>query len=511
MLLAGTGVALGILLLLDFVRNRLQNVLGTIVDERLSPPVVKAIVARAARAPHSARAEGVRDVTAVRNVFSANGLVALFDAPWVVVYVVVIWFCHPVLGIGAALSAVAMLILAWLNARAIGSVSERLQKEGRRAAQYVESSMRNAEVLQALGMTERLLKRWRTLQDEVAATQTKAGRSAVAYSAVARFLRQAIQIVMMALGAYLVLTQQASPGVMIATTILLGRAVQPVEQLVANWRPLTDAFAAYRRLRELLSTDFDRIQPRMTMPRPEGCLLVEGVSYRPPGTDKLILATIGVSLAPGEALAIIGPSAAGKSTLARLLTGVWKPTAGTVRLDGHDVAYWSGEDLGPWIGYVPQDVELFDSSVAENIARLDEVDSEAVIAAAKRANVHEMVLTLPQGYDTPVGEHGVRLSPGQRQRIALARALYGDPRLVVLDEPNSNLDGAGEIGLAQALSGLRAEGVTSVVVTHRPSLIAHVDKILVLEAGRVQQYGPAAEVMKAMQLQAQALVGGKAA
>ena len=284
-LLAGTGVALGILLLLDFVRNRLQNVLGTIVDERLSPPVVKAIVARAARAPHSARAEGVRDVAAVRNVFSANGLVALFDAPWVVVYVVVIWFCHPVLGIGAALSAVAMLILAWLNARAIGSVSERLQKEGRRAAQYVESSMRNAEVLQALGMTERLLKRWRTLQDEVSATQTKAGRSAVAYSAIARFLRQAIQIVMMGLGAYLVLTQQASPGVMIATTILLGRAVQPVEQLVANWRPLTEAFAAYRRLRELLPKDFDRVPPCMTMPRPDGRLAVEGVSFRPHGTD----------------------------------------------------------------------------------------------------------------------------------------------------------------------------------------------------------------------------------
>jgi PrtD family type I secretion system ABC transporter len=510
-LLAGTGVALGILLLLDFVRNRLQNILGTIIDERLSPPVVNAIVARAARAPQSARTEGMRDITAVRNVFSANGLIALFDAPWVVVYVIVIWFCHPALGVGAALSAILMLVLAWLNARAIGAMSERLQKEGRRAAQYVESSLRNAEVLQALGMTERLLKRWRKLQDEVAAIQTSSGRSAVAYTAVTKFVRQAIQILMMALGAYLVLSQQASPGVMIATTILLGRAVQPVEQLVANWRPLTDAFAAYRRLRELLARDFDRVQPRMSMPRPEGHVSVEAVSYRAQGSEKLILANIAVSLAPGEALAIIGPSAAGKSTLARLLTGVWTPTAGTVRLDGVDVAYWPREDLGPWIGYVPQDVELFDGSVAENIARLDEVDSETVIAAAKRANVHEMILTLAQGYDTPVGEHGVRLSPGQRQRIALARALYGDPRLVVLDEPNSNLDGGGEIALAQALSGLRAEGVSSVVVTHRPSLIAHVDKILVLDAGRVQQYGPAAEVMKAMQMQAQALVAGKAA
>lgn len=510
-LLAGTGLALTILLLLDVVRNRLQNVLGTIIDERLSPPVVSVIVARAARSPHSARPDGVRDVTAVRNAFSANGLVALFDAPWVVVYVVVIWFCHPALGIGAALSALAMLVLAWLNARAVSGVSERLQKDGRRAAQYVESSMRNAEVLQALGMTGRLLQRWRTLQDEVATIQSRTARSAVAYSAATRFVRQAIQILMMSLGAYLVLTQMASPGVMIATTILLGRAVQPVEQLVANWRPLIDAFGAYRRLRDLLAKESDRTQGRMTMPRPDGHLSAEGVSFRPQGMDKLILSNIGIRLAPGEALAIIGPSAAGKSTLARLLTGVWAPTAGAVRLDGVDVAYWPREDVGPWIGYVPQDVELFDGSVADNIARLNDVESAQVIAAAKRANAHDMILTLPQGYDTPVGEQGVRLSPGQRQRIALARALYGDPRLVVLDEPNSNLDGAGEIALAQALSGLRAEGVTSVVVTHRPSLIAHVDKILVLEAGRIQQYGPAAEVMKAMQLQAQALVTGRAA
>jgi ATP-binding cassette subfamily C exporter for protease/lipase/ATP-binding cassette subfamily C protein EexD len=315
---------------------------------------------------------------------------------------------------------------------------------------------------------------------------------------------------MLALGAYLVLTQQASAGIMIATTVLLGRAVQPVEQLVGSWRMLTDARAAYRRLLEL-SKDFERHELRVTMPRPEGRLVAEGVSYRARGSETSILFNIALSLAPGEALAIIGPSAAGKSSLARLLTGVWAPTTGTVRLDGVDVSYWPRQNLGPWIGYVPQDVELFDGSVGDNIARLGKVDSEAVVAAATRANAHEMILTLPQGYDTQVGEQGSRLSPGQRQRVALARALYGDPRLVVLDEPNSNLDGAGEIALAQALSGLRSEGVTSVVVTHRPSLIAHVDKILVLAAGRVQQYGPASQVMKAMQQQAQAMVGEKAA
>ncbi len=509
-LLAGTGVALAILLLLDYVRNRLQHVVGNLVDERLSPPVVHAVVAQAARSPDSSRTEGIRDVAALRAVFSANGLIALFDAPWVVVYVFVIWSFHPALGIGAAIAALLMLTLAWLNDRLTRGALETLQQEGRRASQYVESSLRNAEVLQALGMTERLLARWRGLKGRIAAPQASASRNSVAFTAATRFLRQAIQILMLALGAYLVLTQEASAGVMIATTILLGRAVQPVEQLVASWRGLIDARAAYRRLSEL-SQQFERDDPRLRVPRPEGRLTAEGISYRVAGSERPILINVGLDLAPGEALAIIGPSAAGKSTLARLLTGVWTPNTGTVRLDGADVAYWPRPDLGPWIGYVPQDVELFDGSVADNIARLGEVDSDAVVAAAKRANAHDMILTLPQGYDTVVGEQGSRLSPGQRQRVALARALYGDPRLVVLDEPNSNLDGAGEIALAQALSRLRNEGVTSVVVTHRPSLIAHVDKVLVLEAGRVKQFGPAAEVMKATQRHAQVIAGGKSA
>ena len=403
-----------------------------------------------------------------------------------------------------------MLVLAWLNDRVSRGALDGLQRDGRCAGQYVESSLRNAEVLQALGMTERLLDRWRAMQDRVAALQTSASRVSVAFNAGTRFVRQAIQILMLALGAYLVLSQQASAGIMIATTILLGRAVQPVEQIVASWRTLIDARAAYRRLVEL-SVNFERQEPRVRLPRPEGRVTADAVSYREPGSDRLILFNVAFSLAPGEALAVIGPSAAGKSTLARLLTGVWAPTSGTVRLDEANIAYWPRKDLGPWIGYVPQDVELFDGSVADNIARLDKVDSEAVVAAAKRANTHEMILSLAHGYDTQVGEHGARLSPGQRQRVALARALYGNPQLVVLDEPNSNLDGAGESALAQALSGLRSVGVTSVVVTHRPSLIAHVDKILVLDGGRAQQFGPAGEVMKAMQRQAQAMVDGRAA
>ncbi|MDM0024031.1 type I secretion system permease/ATPase [Variovorax saccharolyticus] len=509
-LLIGTGVALLILMLLDYVRTRLQNVVGTMVDERLSPPVVNAIVERAARNPTGTRTEGIRDVAALRSVFSANGLIAVFDAPWVVVYVAVIWMFHPWLGIGAAFSALLMLALAWLNDRVSRRALETLQNEGRRASHYVESSLRNAEVLQALGMTQRLLVRWRTLQDQVAVMQTSASRSTGAFTAATKTVRQSIQILMLALGAYLVLSQQASGGIMIATSILLGRAVQPVEQLVGSWRLLIEGRAAYRRLSDL-SREFERNESRVVMPRPEGRLTAENVSYRAPGSETQMLANISFTLTPGEALAVVGPSAAGKSTLARLLTGVWAPNTGHVRLDGVDLAYWPRELLGPYIGYVPQDVELFDGTVADNIARLDKVDSEAVVAAAMRANAHEMILTLPRGYDTPVGEHGSRLSPGQRQRVALARALYGNPQLVILDEPNSNLDGGGEIALAQAMSALREDGVTSIVVTHRPSLIAHVDKILVLAAGRVQKFGPASEVMKEMQRQAQVIVGQKAA
>jgi len=508
-LLLGTGVALAIMLAIDYVRTRLQHLVGTLVEERLSPPVVDAVVAAAARSGPQ-RSDGVRDVATLRTVFSANGLIALFDAPWVFFYVAVIWAFHPALGMGAALAAVLMLVLAWLNDRLSRRTLESLQQESRRASQYVESSLRNAEILQALGMTQGLLGRWRALHARINAEQAKASSVAVSFTAATRFMRQSVQVLMLALGAYLVLTQEASAGVMIATTILLGRAVQPVEQLVGSWRMLVDARAAYGRLRELARL-FEREEPKLELPRPEGRLAAEGVTYRLPGSDKAILSGVAFSLAAGESLAIIGPSGAGKSTLARIITGIWAPNSGTVRLDGADVSMWPREHLGPCLGYVPQDVELFEGSVGDNIARLGKPDPERVVAAAKRANAHDMILGLAQGYDTQVGPQGACLSPGQRQRVALARAMYGDPRLLVLDEPNSNLDGEGEVALAQALAAVRKQGVTAVVITHRPSLIAHVDKILVLAQGRVQQFGPAAQVMKAMQQQALAMVGDKAA
>ncbi len=508
-LLVGTLIALGVLLLLDYVRSRLQNVLGGLVDEYLSPAVVNSVVAKTSRGAPM-QSDAIRDVNALRNLFSTSGLIALFDAPWLAVYVLVIFAFHPALGWAALAFSISMLALAWCNDKLSRASIEELQREARHATRYMEGSLRNAEVIQALGMTDNLLVRWRGLQEKVSTLQRRASRTGVRFAAGTRFVRQTIQVLMLALGAHLVLTQQASAGIMIATTILLARALQPVEQLVGNWKVLGEGRAAFRRLRELFG-EMDREHSCMELPRPTGRLTVEALSYRAPGTDKLIVVALSFDLQPGEALAIVGPSAAGKSTLARLLTGIWPPTTGVIRLDGADVARWSRASLGPWIGYLPQDVELFEGTVAENIARLAQADTEAVVRGAQDANVHDLVLALPQGYDTQVGEQGNRLSPGQRQRIALARALYGDPRLVILDEPNSNLDGAGEMALAAAVSGLRKRGITSIVVTHRPSLIAHVDKILVLEAGRIQQYGPAAEVMRWLQRSAQTAVAGRSA
>jgi PrtD family type I secretion system ABC transporter len=496
-LLLGVGIALTLLLALDYLRSRLQGVAGNLVAEALHPTVARITVAQGARRSGRPPSEGLRDVASLRALFSSQGLLALFDAPWVVVYVGVIWLAHPMLGMAAGAAALLMLALALANDFLTRRDIESLQKAAGGATRYLEASLQNAEVAQAMGMTDALLGRWRIKNAEVTALQGPTARKSVLMTATTRTLRQGVQVVILGLGAWLVIRGEATAGIMIATTTLLGRALAPVEQVVGSWRVLAEGRAAFRRLAELLAAA-DAEPARMALPAPSGKLLAQGLVFRAPASEKMILAGVSLQLDAGEALAVIGPSAAGKSTLVRLLTGVWKPSAGTVRLDQADLTQWPREDLGPHIGYVPQDVELFPGTVAENIARLGAVDSAKVVQAAQRAHVHELILSLPEGYDTPVDPSGALLSPGQRQRIALARALYGDPKLLILDEPNSNLDGAGENALADTLRDLRGK-VTVVVVTHRNTLIQHVDKMLVLEGGRTQHYGPAAEVMKAMQ------------
>jgi ATP-binding cassette subfamily C protein/ATP-binding cassette subfamily C protein EexD len=458
--------------------------------------VAKVMLARTARRAERAPCEGLRDVAALRNLFSSQGLLALFDVPWTFVYVAVIWLAHPMLGMAAAAASVLMLVLAVVNDRITRRDIEALQKEAARATRYLESSMQNAELAQSLGMGEAVIGRWRDLNAGVAALQGPTARKSVAMAALTRTTRQAVQVLMQALGAYLVITGEGTPGILVACTILLGRALAPVEQVVGSWRVLAEGRLAFARLSEVLGAA-ERQPPRMALPAPSGRLHAEGLVFRSSQGERMILAGVSLSLEPGESLAITGPSGAGKSTLVRLLTGLWRPHAGVVRLDGVDLAQWPREELGPWLGYVPQDVELFAGTVAGNIARLGEVHPDKVVQAAQRAGVHALILTLPEGYDTVVDHMGVMLSPGQRQRIALARALYGNPRLLVLDEPNSNLDGAGELALGEALKALRGQ-VTVIVVTHRSALVQHMDKLLVLEAGRVKQYGPVAEVMQSI-------------
>ena len=506
-LMLGVAVALGLMAMLDYLRGRLQGVAGNLIAEQLSPTVARLMLAHTARRAERAPSEGLRDVSALRNLFSAQGLLALFDMPWAFVYVAVIWLAHPLLGMAAAAASVLMLVLAVVNDRVTRRDIEALQKEAARATRYLEASMQNAELAQSLGMGDALIGRWRHLNAGVSALQGPTARKSVAMAALTRTTRQAVQVLLQALGAYLVITGEGTPGILVACTILLGRALAPVEQVVGSWRVLAEGRLAFSRLSELLGAA-ERQPERMALPAPSGRLHAQGLVFRPPQSERMILAGVSLSLEPGESLAITGPSGAGKSTLVRLLTGLWKPNAGAVRLDHVDLAQWPREALGPWLGYVPQDVELFAGTVADNIARLGELDADKVVQAAQRAGVHELILALPEGYDTVVDTLGVMLSPGQRQRIALARALYGDPKLLVLDEPNSNLDGAGELALAEALKALRGQ-VTVIVVTHRSTLVQHVDKLLVLEAGRVQQYGPVAEVMQSIKRTGQNMGGAQ--
>ena len=495
-LLLGVGAALCLALGLDYLRSRVQGVVGNLIGDALLPVVARDVLARSARSPERPPSEALRDVATVRALFSAQGLLAVFDAPWAIVYIAVIWLAHPALGIAAACAALLMLTLALLNDWLTRRNIEALQRGASRTQRYLEASMANAEVAEAMGMADALLARWQQMNTRVLALQRPTARRSVALAAFTRTTRQAVQVMILAVGAYLVIAQLASPGVMVATTILLGRALAPVEQIVASWKVLAEGRLALSRLRSLLATIGEQPE-RMALPAPTGALDAANLILRAGRSDKLILGGISLSLAPGEALAIIGPSGAGKSSLMRVLAGLWRPSGGTVRLDGADLTLLPREAVGPHLGYVPQDVELFAATVGENIARMGAVNPAAVVAAGRAAGVHEMVLALPDGYDTRVEPTGGLLSPGQRQRIALARALYGEPKLLLLDEPNSNLDGAGEQALSDALEALKGK-TTIVMVTHRTTLVKHADKLLVLEGGRAKHYGTKAQVMQAM-------------
>jgi len=490
----GAVLALLVGMLLDVLRGRLLATAGVALDRRLGPPVLAGLLAGAGKPGGAEYVAGLRDVAALRGFLTGSGIFALFDAPWLPMYIVVIFLFHPLLGVIAGLGSIVLLCLAYLNEKLTRRALEDLQADARKAGRFIDLSVRNAEVVGAHGMVRNVTSYWEHLNRRVLNAQLRASRAGGAVSGATKLVRQLIQIAMLGTGAWLVIDLHVTAGVMLAATILLGRALAPVEAIISGWKSLVDARGAYSRLSKLLgAVPSDR--ERTELPAPEGALSVERVAFGIRGQDKAIIRGVSFQIAAGESLGIIGPSAAGKSTLARLILGVWKPVNGVIRLDGADVSEWPRDTLGPHLGYLPQDVELFSGSAAQNIARMGEVDSEAVVEAAKRANAHEVIVRLPNGYDTQIGEGGATLSGGQRQRLALARALYRNPRLVVLDEPNANLDSEGEDALMRAMLRLKQEKVTLIVITHRPSLLANVDRMLVLREGQVEMFGPRAEIM----------------
>ncbi|HIC81577.1 MAG TPA: type I secretion system permease/ATPase [Kiloniellaceae bacterium] len=509
-----TVVAIGMILtsaLLEFVRARILVRIGSRLDSSLSDTLFGGLLRRRLRQTADGEVQPLRDLESLRGFLTGNGLISFFDAPWTPLFLAIIFLLHPLLGLVALGGAVILFTLAVISELTTRGPLREASADSAAAHSFTENTLRNAEVIEAMGMLPALRQRWRQRHQAALAAQAQASDRGGMLTAAAKFVRPALQVAILGTGAYLALQQIITPGVMIAASIIMGRALAPVEGAIGHWRGFILARSAHGRLKGFLAKE-KQPEECLPLPRPKGALAVERLVAAPPGLDKPVIKGISFALSPGESLGVIGPSAAGKSTLARLLIGVWAPAAGHVRLDGADISDWDHVLLGPALGYLPQDVELFDGTVAENIARFGEADPEKIVRAAQRANVHEMILRLPQGYDSVIGQGGAALSGGQRQRIGLARALYGEPAFIVLDEPNSNLDGDGEEALRKAVAELKAGGTTLVVIAHRPSVLAGMDKLLVLRDGLIEQFGPREEVMpKVTKAVPKAAPGGAAA
>jgi PrtD family type I secretion system ABC transporter len=485
--------ALGVL---DAIRARVLARVGGALDEALSGRVYDTLVRLPLRIGN--RGDGnqpLRDLDSVRSYLSGLGPVALFDLPWIPLYLAICFIFHPLIGLTALAGAVILIILTIATEMMTQAPTRAAMEAAAARNNIAEASRRNAEVLIAMGMLPRMAARWGEANSRYQASQQQTSDIGGGLGSASKVLRMVLQSGVLAVGAWLVINQQASAGIIIAGSILSARALAPVDLAIANWKGFVAARQSWKRLNNLLDAMPAQAAP-MALPPPSHRIVVEGVTATAPGTTKVLVQDVAFKLEAGQGLGVIGPSGSGKSSLARLLVGVWPPARGKVRLDGAALDQWSSEQLGPHIGYLPQDVELLAGTVAENIARFeDKPDGDAVIAAARAVGVHEMIVSLPQGYETPVGEHGTSLSVGQAQRVALARAVYRDPFLVVLDEPNSHLDSEGDTALTRAILGIRERKGIVIVIAHRPSAIAGVDQILVLNQGRVQAFGPKDEVL----------------
>ncbi|HEY6640753.1 type I secretion system permease/ATPase [Povalibacter sp.] len=501
MLSALVALALALGYVVDTVRARALAWAGRALDRELSPAALAHTLHQAAVAPAARKSESLRDITVLRNFLSGPGILALFDAPWLPLYLLIIGLMHPLLGILAAVGAGALVLLGLLTEKLTRQRTTAALQGSRAMSQQTQMLTRNAEVIAGMGMTRSAVAGWQRRQDTLLETQAALGNSTSMLSAVARISRQALQVIMLGVGAWLVIGAEASAGIMVAATILLGRALQPVEQLIGGWKGLLEARGAWQRLSAPdEGASLQAASMRVALPAPGGRLDLERVVFSVAAGRPALIKGVSFSLQAGESLGLVGPSASGKTTLIRLLIGIRQPQSGVVRLDGADIAQWDRDALGVHIGYLPQDVELFPGTVAENIARLGNVDSSQVVKAAQLAHAHEMILRLPQGYDTQIGEAGAVLSGGQRQRIALARALFGSPTIVVLDEPNANLDADGEAALLATFADLKALGTTLIMVSHRPALMSQLDKLALLRDGAIEAFGPTSAVLPRLRI-----------
>lgn len=485
--------------LLDGTRARLLSRIGARFQSALEDRVFHAALGHAALTPREAgKSRAMDQLSALRRFFGSTAFAALYDLPFTPIFLLGISLFHPYLGLlatggGAVLVAVAL----WHRSLARPAQDAMIRAEAE-ASQTARSMGASAEALTALGMREAAYRRWLRMRDTALEKTVISEDTTHGFAAASRTLRLFLQSAMLAMGAWLVLERQVTPGAMIASSILLGRALQPVDLLIGQWTIVQQAQRGWSDLAELLGKT-PQAKPRTALPRPRAHLSTHQLSVIPPGQHQAALRMIGFDLAPGEALGVIGPSGAGKSTLARALTGVWQPASGSIRLDGATLSHYAPEALGNYIGYLPQQVQLFDGTIAENIAKLSlSPNAEAVVAAAKKADAHDLILSLPEGYDTPVASAGGLLSGGQMQRIGLARAFYGDPVIVILDEPNANLDNTGSLALNAAIRRHKKDGGAVLIMAHRPSAIQECEKLLVLDGGMRRAFGPRDQVLSDM-------------
>jgi ATP-binding cassette, subfamily C, bacterial exporter for protease/lipase len=480
---------------LEFVRSFVLIRVASQLDMKLNQRVYTASFEQNLKRAGGNAGQALQDLTTVRQFLSGNALFAFFDAPWFPIYLIIIFLIHPYLGIFALCGTVIHMGLAIWNEKATKKPLSEANSMAVNASNLATNNLRNAEVIEAMGMLPNFTKRWFGMHAKFLNLQAEASEKAGIIAAATKFVRVTLQSLILGFAALLVLDGKITPGMMIVCTILMGRTLNPVEQVIGVWRSWNGTKSAYGRLNDLLVANPQRLNS-MSLPKPIGMLSVESVTTIPPGAAKPALNNLTFAISPGDVLGVVGPSGAGKSTLARVVVGIWPSVAGKVRLDGADIFQWNKAELGPSVGYLPQDLELFGGTVSENIARFGEVDPEKVVQAAKRAGVHEMILYMPKGYDTLLGDGGAGLSGGQKQRLGLARAMYDDPSFIVLDEPNSNLDEIGEQALIAAVQDLRARGKTIVMITHRASTLAVTNKLLVLKDGVAQMFGMTLEVLE---------------